>query len=159
MTPVGAALLAGGAVLAAALVARRYGPSPGHPAETAWYATLRKPSYTPPGAVIGAAWALLDTLLAVAGYRLLTAPPNRDQRRALAFWSTVVAGIPAYTRVFFGDRRIAGGLGVIVGMLVSAVAATVSALKVDRVAAISIAPLVGWLSFAGLLNEEVWRGN
>ncbi len=76
-----AACLSVGAVVAATLAGQRHGPQ--HPRTALWYASLRKPSYTPPGPVIGAAWTALDALLCVAGYKLLTTPPSpNSQRRA-----------------------------------------------------------------------------
>jgi translocator protein len=41
----------------------------------------------------------------------------------------------------------------------SAVVSAASAARVDRVAAIASVPLAVWVSFAGLLNEEIWRRN
>jgi tryptophan-rich sensory protein len=42
-----ALLLAGGAVVAAALFGSRDAPRPDHPGTLAWYASLRKPAFTP----------------------------------------------------------------------------------------------------------------
>jgi benzodiazapine receptor len=56
-----AALIAGSAVLAAAVLGARQGPQ--QPRTALWYARLRKPDYTPPGPVIGATWGVLETLL------------------------------------------------------------------------------------------------
>ncbi len=70
-----------------------------------------------------------------------------------------VAGIPGWMGVFFGGRRIVGGLGVIGAMLAAALGAIGSAWRVDRPAAVALVPLAGWLGFAGLLNGEIWRRN
>ena len=146
-----------GAVAAAALVGRRAGPQ--HPREAIWYARLEKPRYTPPGAVIGLAWSGLDLLLGFSGSRLLAAPPSRERSGALLFWSLNVAGIAGYPWVFFREKRLGASAVVIAGMLASARAATITAAKVDRLAGWSMMPLVGWLAFAGLLSEELWRRN
>ncbi len=148
-----------GFVLGGALLARTWGPEPQHPRTTAWYAALRKPPFTPPGWVIGGAWMTLEALLAVAGTRLLAAPPDPARVRALAGWAVAVSGIPGWMAVFFGARRVAGGLAVIGLMLGAASTAIAAARQVDRVAASAMAPLLGWLGFAGLLNAEVWRRN
>lgn len=154
-----AALLAGGAVLGAALVARRWGPEPAHPQTATWYAALRKPPFTPPGAAIGAVWAGLDVLLALAGARLLAAPPSPARSGALGCWAVAVAGIPGWMCVFFGKRHISGGLGVIATMLTATLAGIRFAGNVDRPAAAALLPLAGWLGFAGVLNGEIWRRN
>jgi translocator protein len=154
-----AALLAGGVVLAASLLARGWSPEPPHPDTATWYAALRKPSFTPPGPVIGGVWAMLEALLALGGARLLAAPPGPARRGALACWGLAVLGIPGWTRVFFGGRRIVGGLGVIGAMLAAALGGIGFARKVDRPAALTFAPLAGWLGFAGVLNATFWRLN
>ncbi len=159
MQPAVAALLAGGLVLGAAVLARRWSPEPAHPETENWYAILEKPPYAPPGAVIGAVWATLDGLLILAGARLLAATPSRARCRALAGWGIAVAGIPAWTATFFGARCIPGGLAAIGAMLGGTVGAIVSADRVDRLAARAMMPLAGWLGFAGLLNFDIWRRN
>lgn len=159
MQPAVAALIAGGLVLGAAALARRWSPEPAHPETENWYAILEKPPYAPPGAVIGAVWATLDGLLILAGTRLLAADPSAARCRALAGWGIAVAGIPAWTATFFGARCIPGGVAVIGGMLVGAAGAIKAAGRVDRIASRALVPLAGWLGFAGLLNFEIWHRN
>jgi translocator protein len=154
-----AALLASTAVLGAALVARRWGPEPAHPQTATWYAALRKPPFTPPGAAIAGVWAGLDVLLAAAGTRLLAAPPSPARSGALGCCAVAVAGIPGWMRVFFGGRHIIGGLGVIVAMLAATMVGIGFACNADRPAAAALLPLAGWLGFAGALNGEIWRRN
>ena len=157
MKPITAASLSLGAVVAAALVGRQAGPQ--HPREAIWYARLKKPAYTPPGAVIGAAWGGLDLLLAYSGGRLLSAPPSRERSSALLFWSLNVAGIAGYPWVFFKQKKLGASALTVAGMLAAARAAASTAGKVDRAASWAAMPLVGWLAFAGLLSEEMWRRN
>ena len=75
-----AAAVAIGAVLVAAIAGSRH--SPANVRDAVWYARLEKPSFRPPGAAIGAAWTVLDVLLAYAGTRLLSAPASPSQRVA-----------------------------------------------------------------------------
>ncbi len=153
------ALIAAAAVLGAARFGARYNPAPGQPRTALWYASLDKPSFTPPGAVIGAAWTGLDLLLCVAGYRLLTSPPSSQRQTALGLWGLSVSGLALWPYLFFGRRRPGESLAALGAMFTAACGAIVAAARVDRLAAAAIAPLVGWLGFAGLLNEEIWRRN
>ena len=152
-----AALVAGGTVFAAALIGSRRGPQ--HPRTALWYASLRKPSYTPPGPAIGAAWAVLDTLLSVSGYRLLKSPPSTARSTALTSWALSVAGIAGYPWVFFGRKQLGESAVVVGAMLASASTYVAAAERVDRPAAAMGIPLVLWVGFAGLLSEELWRRN
>ena len=144
-------------MLAAALVGRRAGMQ--RPREAFWYDRLEKPAFTPSGATIGAAWTSLDLLLVITGSRLLEAPPSRERSTALLFWSLNLAGIAGYPWVFFQEKKLGASALTVAGMLAAARALVSSAGKVDRLAAASAMPLVGWLAFAGLLSEELWRRN
>jgi tryptophan-rich sensory protein len=154
-----AAVVAGSAVAAAAIAGGRFGPTPAHPATAVWYARLRKPFYTPPGPVFGAAWTLLDGLLVYAGYRLLRHKPQHKRTVALGLWGLTVAGVGGFSWVLFGRKRLDEALGVTAGMVATSVGLVAAAEQVDRKAALASLPLAAWVSFAFLLQEEVWRRN
>lgn len=154
-----AAALAGSAVISAQLTGRQWNPSPTHPRTAAWYLALRKPSFTPPGPVFGVAWTVLDALLGYGGYRLLMAPPSSRRTIALGAWSLNLLGIGGFSWVLFGRKRLDEALEVTVGMVATAAVTTVTAAAVDRRAAKACLPLLGWVIFAAVLQEEVWRRN
>ncbi len=159
MRQTSAIALAGSAVIAAQLSGARYSPTPNHPGTAAWYAALRKPSFTPPGPVFGLAWTGLDALLGYSGYRLLTARPSTRRNWALGAWALNLLGVAGFSFVLFGRKRLGEALGVTAGMVASASAAAVTASTVDRRAAYADLPLLGWVLFASVLQEEVWRRN
>lgn len=154
-----AAMVAAVAVVSAQFIGGRVGPTPDHPRTAAWYARLRKPSYTPPGPAFGAAWTVLDALLGYAGYRLLRARPTPARTLALAAWTLNLPGIAGFSWVLFRRKRLDEALGVTLGMVATAGATVATAAAVDRRAAWASAPLLGWVMFASLLQEEVWRRN
>lgn len=152
-----AALVSFGSVIAATTAGGRHGPQ--RPLNGIWYAALRKPSYTPPGPVFGAAWTVLDGLLGAAGYRLMKAPRSPARSLALVGWGLCTAGLAGYPWVFFGRKRLDASLAVTGAMLVSAAGTVAASRKVDRPAAAMGVPLMLWLGFATLLSEEIWRRN
>lgn len=154
-----AALTAGSAVATAQFIGSRWSPAPNHPRTAVWYAALRKPSFTPPGPVFGIAWTGLDILLGYAGYRLLTARPTPTRGFALAAWAMNLLGIAGFSWVLFGRKRLDEALGVTAGMVVTASATAAGAALVDRKAAYATLPLLVWVAFAAVLQEEVWRRN
>ncbi len=154
-----AAVLAGTAVIAAQLSGRRYSPTPDHPRTAAWYAALRKPSFTPPGVVFGIAWTGLDALLGYSGYRLLSAKPSSRRSLALGAWGLNLLGVAGFSWVLFGRKRLDQALEVTVGMVATSAIAAATAASVDRQAAWADVPLLGWVLFASVLQEEVWRRN
>ncbi|HEX2944252.1 MAG TPA: TspO/MBR family protein [Rhodopila sp.] len=152
-----AAALAIGAVLAAAVTGGSFGPQ--QPRAAAWYATLRKPSYTPPGPAIAAAWGVLDILLCVTGYRLLRQASSRNRTTALGCWGGCLAGLAGFPAAFFGLRRLGPSTAPSGGMFASAAGTAVAASRIDPVAAAASMPLVLWTGFATFLSEELWRRN
>lgn len=154
-----AALVAGSAVALAQGVGARANPSPAHPRTAAWYASLRKPSITPPGPVFGIAWTSLDILLGFAGYRLLQARPSTPRTLALAAWSSNLLGIAGFSWVLFGRKRLGEALGVSSAMVATSAATAATAAMVDRKAVYATLPLLAWVVFATALQEEVWRRN
>lgn len=154
-----AAIVASVAAVGALLSGSRFNPSPAHPGTAAWYAHLDKPDFTPPGPVFGIAWTTLDALLAYTGFRLLTRPASNARSLSLGAWIVTLFGIPAFSWRFFGAHHSDEALGVSATMLVSAAGLTAAASQVDSKATVASAPLVFWLIFATVLQEEVWRRN
>lgn len=146
-----------GTVAGAGLVGSRFGPQ--GPRTATWYASLRKPRYTPPGSAIAVAWGVLDVLLCVTGYRLMTKPATPSRNVALGFWTITVAGLAGFPALFFGKKSLNSSAAVAGAMCASAAATVAASARVDRTAAASMTPLVLWTAFATLLSEEIWRRN
>lgn len=144
---------------ASALVGRRNAPDRSHPRIRRWYRQLDKPSFTPPDAAFGAVWPVLETGLAVGGYRLLRRPASPARSAAVGLWLLNTAMVGGCTQLFFREKRL-GASTVASGAMVAAAAAYVAtAAKVDRPAAAVAVPFVAWLAFATLLAERIWRDN
>jgi tryptophan-rich sensory protein len=154
-----AAIVAAAAVATAQLIGSRWSPAPSHPRTAAWYAALRKPSFTPPGPVFGAAWTALDMLLGYSGYRLLRARRSSQRDLALGAWGLNLLGVAGFSWVLFGRKQLGEALGVTAGMVATSAAAAGTAALVDRRAAYADVPLTAWVVFAAVLQEEVWRRN
>ena len=146
-------------VAAAQASGRHRSPTSDHPRTARWYASLRKPSFTPPGPVFAVAWTALDALLAYSGARLLSAPPSKSRTAALGFWAANVAGVAGFPYVLFRRKRLGEAMGITVGMATAAIGTVGASALVDRRAAWAGMPLAGWVLFASLLQEEVWRRN
>jgi translocator protein len=152
-----AAVVAVGSVLAAAVLGARNGPQ--RPTTALWYARLDKPSYTPPGPLIGAAWGTLELLLAGAGYRLLRAPGTEARSAAIGSWALTLIGLAGYPWLFFRRKQLGSSTVASASMLAAALGTAAAAREVDRPAAMMTVPLTLWLGFATLLSEELWRRN
>lgn len=154
-----AAIVACVAAVGALIGGSQFNPGPQNPRTAAWYARLDKPEFTPPGPVFGVAWTVLDGLLAYTGYRLLSRSPSSKRGLALGAWVVTLFGLPGFSWRFFGAHHSDEALGVSATMLASAAGLAVTSSRVDQKASIAAIPLIGWLIFATVLQEEVWRRN
>ncbi len=121
-----------------------------------WYTTLQKPGFTPPSWLFGPVWTTLYLLMGIALYLVWRRGGNRF---ALAIFVTQLVLNAGWTLVFFGMRWPAGGLAVILALLVAIVATMLAFARIDRRAAVLLVPYLCWVGFATLLNYELWRLN
>lgn len=104
-------------------------------------------------------WTLLDALLAFSGYRLLSAPRSRERAIALSLWGLNLVGVGSFSWVLFGRKQLGEATGVTAGMVGTALGVVVATSFVDREASLAGVPLALWVTFALVLQEEVWRRN
>lgn len=142
-----------------AFVGRRNAPDTSHPDTRRWYRRLDKPRFTPPDAAFGAVWPVLETGLAVGGYRLLRHPSGTARNLACGLWLLNTAMVGGWTQLFFREKRLAASAAASGAMIATGAAYVATAARVDRPAAIAAVPFVAWLGFATLLAERIWRDN
>ena len=125
-----------------------------------WYRSLRKPSWTPPDWLFPVAWTVLYLSMAAAAARIaLLAGSEPAAGLALAFWALQIAFNTLWTPVFFGLRKLGGGMIVLICLWIAVTATLVAFWRLDVVAGLLILPYLGWVTVAGALNFSVWRLN
>lgn len=125
----------------------------------AWYRALSKPSYTPPDQAFGIVWPVLYGLAAGSAARVWSRGEGNERREALALWGTQLAFNGAWTPIFFGAHRPRLALADLALTFVSLAAYARKAARIDRAAALMVAPYLAWLGFAGAVNAGVVRKN
>jgi tryptophan-rich sensory protein len=121
-----------------------------------WYATIRKPTWTPPGWLFGPVWTLLYAMMAVSAWIVWR---KVGFGTALVVFAIQLALNGIWSPVFFGAHAIGGGLVVIVALW-CAIAATILVFwPVSVLAAMLLLPYIAWVSFATALNAAIWRLN
>ncbi|HXH15417.1 MAG TPA: TspO/MBR family protein [Sphingomonas sp.] len=144
---------------ASAILGRRNAPDPSHPGIRRWYKRLDKPSFTPPDAAFGMVWPVLETGLAVGGYRLLRQPPSSARTTAVGLWLVNTAMVGGWTEMFFRKKQLGSSAVASGAMIATGAAYGIAAAKVDRPAAATAVPFVAWLGFATVLAERIWARN
>lgn len=124
-----------------------------------WYRRLRKPPFQPPGWLFGPVWTVLYATIAASGWRVWRRRGQQGARSALGWWGVQLGLNAAWSWLFFGRRRLALSLGELLALEGAIVQYARSAAKLDPKAAWLVAPYLGWVGFAGVLNAEIVRRN
>jgi tryptophan-rich sensory protein len=104
-------------------------------------------------------WTVLYATIAVSGWRTWRRPDSPERTRALRLWAVQMAANAAWTPIFFGARRPRPALADLTVQLAATAGYVATAARVDRPAAVVLAPYLAWTAFAGALNEEIVRRN
>lgn len=126
-----------------------------------WYEALARPSWSPPGWLIGAIWTVLYVMMAVAAWLVWRDGAVRgvSAKVPLAVWGVQLALNAAWSPIFFGLRAPGWALVDLVALWVAIVATTVLFFRRTLWAGILFLPYVAWVSFAGVLNLRIWQLN
>lgn len=125
----------------------------------AWYASLQKPPWNPPGWVFGPVWSLLYTMMAVAAWLVWRRGGFALQMVPLTLFLVQLALNAAWTPLFFGAHRPDLAFVDIVLLWLAIVATIASFRRVHRGAAWMLAAYLMWVSFAAFLNLTLWHLN
>lgn len=149
--------LTAGAVVASAIIARLNMPAEAGPEAYSDYEEPEQPKITVPRPVFAMIWPPLFLALTLSGLRIWNAPKSAARTQALTLWGFVQALNAAWMAL--GPRRLGGPLATATAALGAAGAYVWRAKQVDTPAASMVAPYVGWIGFANVLSEELWRRN
>lgn len=124
-----------------------------------WYVTLQKPAWTPPGPVFGPVWTVLYLMMAVAAWLVWKERSRRPVRIPLAVFICHLPVNAAWSWLFFGCQR--PDLAFFwIGFLWVWIAVTIFLfLTVRPWAAGLLVPYLLWVTFAQVLNFEIYRLN
>lgn len=125
-----------------------------------WYAALAKPSFNPPNWVFAPVWTTLYLLMAFAVWRVLCLPPDtKGKRLALILFFSQLTLNAAWSWMFFDAESPLLGMINIVPQALLVFLTTLAFLRLDRLAGLGLVPLSAWVTFAGVLNYEIWKLN
>jgi tryptophan-rich sensory protein len=138
-----------GLVVVAAQLGATYQPG-------AWYQGLAKPVFTPPSWLFPIAWTTLYVMIGLAGYFAWKAD---GLGAAVGVWLLQLILNAAWSYVMFGRHDIGLALADIAALWLSIAAFIWLTWNRSRIAAMLFVPYLAWVSFAAVLNFEVWRLN
>ncbi len=124
-----------------------------------WYASLSKPSFTPPNYVFPIVWNILYAFMAISLWRLWQAPRDEIRKRAITLFLLQLTVNLAWSWIFFGAESIRGALSTILALDVLVAMTILAAWKVDRFAASLLLPYLLWIGYATALNAGIAQLN
>jgi tryptophan-rich sensory protein len=127
---------------------------------TTWYQTLERSALSPPDWVFAPVWTTLFAMMGVALHVVRRTETGRVRKSAaLGLFGAQLLLNAGWTLVFFGRHSILGGLVVVVGLWVTLVGTILAFAVVNWRAALLLVPYLLWVSFAAVLNLDLWRLN
>ena len=124
-----------------------------------WYATLEKPSWTPPSWLFGPVWTLLYAMMAISAWMVWRRYGFAGAKLALMLFLVQLAMNSAWSFLLFGLERPAWAAIEIVLLWLAIVATIVAFRKHSGIAAGLLIPYLLWVTFATALNIAIWRLN
>lgn len=123
--------------------------------DSPWYASLDKPSWTPPSWVFAPVWTTLYAAMGVAAWLVWREGGWPRQRLPLIVFLVQLALNLAWSAIFFGLQQITWALVDIVALWLLIVMTIRVFVRVNRAAAWLLAPYLAWVSFATALNAAI----
>jgi translocator protein len=131
------------------------------PAESAWYAGLKKPSFQPPRQAFPIVWPILYADIAAVSASTLDHLCDQDREQARRYASLLGANLAlnaGWTWLFFTRRQL--GVSALAAAALTASSADLTRRAVTRGpvgAALGLYP--AWCAFATLLSTRIWQLN
>ncbi len=117
-----------------------------------WYASLNRPSFSPPNWVFGPVWTSLYILLGISFFLIWKEEASKERDLAIKVFSIQMLLNFAWSFLFFYFNLIGAALIEIILLWTSIAAMIYLFYKIKPVAAYMNIPYLLWVSFATILN-------
>jgi benzodiazapine receptor len=127
------------------------------PAIRAWYASLKKPAFTPPNAAFGPVWITLYLLMGIAIFLVWREGLGQQgvTTAFIIFWVQLVVNI-LWSVIFFGLRSIIGGMIMILLLWIAILINIITFFGVSPISGGLLIPYIIWVTIAANLNVRLW---
>jgi benzodiazapine receptor len=129
------------------------------PAIPIWYASLKKPSFTPPSWLFSPVWIFLFVLMGLTLYILWKAYSKKEARIALLFFTLQLILNMLWSVIFFGLKSPMWAFIEILILWLAIFLTIWKSLKISKAAGYLLLPYIIWVSFAAILNYSIWKLN
>lgn len=124
-----------------------------------WYASLTKPDFSPPNWIFGPVWTALYIMMGTSFYIVWNKLKKKSSREPLHIFGIQLALNFLWTFTFFALKSPIAALITIVVLWFSILLTIVELHKFSKAAAYLMIPYIVWVSFAAILNLQIWLLN
>lgn len=117
-----------------------------------WYATLNKPTFSPPNWVFGPAWTILYILMGISLYLAVSGKRKGERIKAVRIFGIQLILNVLWSIIFFGMKNPTLAFVNVVALWIAIVLTIKSFHRINHLAAYLLIPYLLWVSFASLLN-------
>lgn len=122
-----------------------------------WYASLDKPSFSPPNYLFGPVWTTLYALMGISIVLILEKKISRRKKNmALILFGLQLSLNFLWSVVFFGGHQLLLSIFIIVILWINILGLIVMFKKISNFASLLLVPYLAWVSFASLLNISIF---
>jgi|WetSurMetagenome_2_1015567.scaffolds.fasta_scaffold05407_10 translocator protein len=125
-----------------------------------WYPTLEKPWFTPPGSVISIVWIVLFALMGLSLFLIWQkGMASRSSKSAIGVFALQLLVNILWSYAFFGLQSPLIALAVITLLWLLILQCIIRFWYIRRSSAMLLVPYILYVSFAAILNYDIWRLN
>jgi len=125
-----------------------------------WYATLQKPSFTPPNYVFAPVWLTLYLLMGISVFLVWRKGlAERGVKTALTVFLVQLILNILWSVIFFGLKSPLGGVIIIVLLWIAILITIIRFFRISPAAGGLLIPYIIWVSIAANLNVGIWTLN
>lgn len=130
------------------------------PSIPVWYASLAKPSFTPPNWVFSPVWISLFVLMGISLFLLWEKTLHYPGVKTAMCWFAVQLVLNMlWSILFFGLKSPFLALIEIIVLWIAIFITILKSLRVSKLAGVLLIPYLVWVSFAAGLNYSIWTLN
>lgn len=127
------------------------------PSIPSWYATINKPSFTPPNWLFAPAWTLLFTLMGISLFIIWEKGlKTKESKIAISVFGVQLFFNVIWSILFFGLRSPSYAFAEILVLWIVILLNIILFYRISKKAGLLLIPYICWVSFATLLNYYVW---
>jgi len=127
------------------------------PSISTWYASLNKPSFSPPNWIFFPVWTTLFLMMGISLYLVWNKmPKNKDAKKSLMVFGSQLALNVLWSVLFFGLRSPFYGLVEIIFLWLAIALTILKFYRISKNAGFLLVPYILWVTFATFLNYSVW---